>query len=275
MVNVGLRAYIWSQKSEDAKRSREARTHLTHPLQHNPTPTQQFWNLHDITYTGFRGFCEFIKDDGFPELYMPSPSPAPLHPSASTLATAPSHASMPAPTDDASDQLSIRSSHSSLSQLSALPHHAAPGSCFATARHLLDLDTVAVGVLRFSHSGPPRIAMGMANGMVKVAALTDAGTNIVQELHGHNDAVTDVDWSSDDLLLLTAGADGTAVVWNVDAGQAVRVLSLGKDVRCSFLPTTLAMEMNGGCHHLSVESVCQLLLLIMSGSARGCMHVHA
>lgn len=158
--------------------------------------------------------------------------PTPLHPSASALTTAPSAASIPQP-DEVSDQLSMRSSHSSVSQLSALPLQAVAGTSFATARHLLDLDTVAVGVLRFAHSGPPRIAMGMANGMVKVAALTDAGASITREFQGHNAAVTDVDWSSDDLLLLSAGADGTAVVWNVDAGQAVRVLSLGKDVRRS------------------------------------------
>ncbi len=80
--------------------------------------------------------------------------------------------------------------------------------------------------------------MGMVNGMVKVGMLgsNDTGGSIkdhqgvIKEFRGHNGAVTDIDWSSDNLLLLTSGADGTVVVWNVESGQAVRALSLGKEV---------------------------------------------
>lgn len=161
-----------------------------------------------------------------------TPPPLPSTPVGSTLPAASSGMSIAEPTDDAmSDQLSMRSSHSSMSQLSALQQLHSSTNTFATAKHLFDLDTHPVGVVRFAHSGCDYLAMGMVNGVVKVGALgSDRSASVVKEFRGHNGAVTDIDWSSDNLLLLTAGADGTVVVWNVESGQAVRALSLGKEV---------------------------------------------
>lgn len=236
MVNVGLRGYLWEEKERELKLAREV------------------WNLNGVTYHGYREFVKFVKDQGLSEIYTT------MHQGAS-FSSYGRHDSRGAVSqgsvdlEDGTSEVSAPSTHSSMSLQPAVQRGssassyqtpprgsnmytsssaaAMAGSDFATAKHLFDVDSVVdVTVVQFCRSNPRLLAMGLANGVIKVGSLDEEPPSIQREFKGHNKAVADLDWSPDGSLLLTAGRDGHVVAWNIQDGQAVRALSTKVEAPC-------------------------------------------
>lgn len=76
--------------------------------------------------------------------------------------------------------------------------------------------------LKFCHSGKYlAAACTLANGksIIKIFDVEDGNLQII--LRGHNDLVHDLDWSYNDRFLVSASADGTVRVWNLQDKETI------------------------------------------------------
>lgn len=74
-------------------------------------------------------------------------------------------------------------------------------------------------------------------GMLPDVPLVDLETRKVKELRGHTDAIYNAQFTRDGSMLLTAGDDGTARVWNVADGSSIALRGHDDDVyRARFSP---------------------------------------
>ncbi|KAL0039440.1 hypothetical protein WJX79_008386 [Trebouxia sp. C0005] len=131
MVNVGLRAYIWHQKSTEEQIARE------------------FWTLNQSTYHGYRDYVSNCKEHGFPEQQVLQ------------VQRRPSSAGGP----------SVAASEYSVSSMASLTSQVPTAYSFAGMQHILEDNEVRVTVLKFGHLSSDLLAYGSQDGVVRVAGL--------------------------------------------------------------------------------------------------------
>lgn len=136
MVNVGLRAYIWHQKTPEQQVARE------------------LWQLNNATYQGYRDYISNCKEDGFPEQQVLQ-----VH-------RRPSSAGGP----------SIAASEYSVSSMASLSSQVPTAYSFAGMQHIWEDSKVRVTALKFGHLSSDLLAYGSQDGVVRIAELGQACT---------------------------------------------------------------------------------------------------
>lgn len=83
---------------------------------------------------------------------------------------------------------------------------------------------------------------------------SNQAVQFLQVLKQHHKAVSDLDWSSDNSFLLSAGLDGSVSMWQAASGQLLRVFLTASAVLCARF-------------HLVNQN------LVMTGTEAGIVHV--
>ncbi|KAK9865264.1 hypothetical protein WJX84_008035 [Apatococcus fuscideae] len=186
MVNVGLRAYLWQQKSERAQIKRE------------------LWQCEEAGYQAYRAYVSEVKELGLSERWQPRRIRR------STI-------------DSNTSDLEVSSSYSSFTT--------AAQYAFAGMKAVFHPGEARVTILGFGRQDSTLLAWGDASGSVCIASLQEPA-QLLHELREHKAPVTDLDWSQDSALLLSASEDCHAALWNASLGTLIRTLRCNAPVTC-------------------------------------------
>ncbi|KAK9855174.1 hypothetical protein WJX84_010509 [Apatococcus fuscideae] len=166
---------------------------------------RELWGINGVGYQAYRASVSEVKELGISEH---------LHPRRIRRSTIESNAS----------DLEVSSSYSSFST--------AAQYAFAGMKAVFHAGEARITVLAFGSQDSTLLAWGDSNGTVCMATLQEPG-QLLHELHEHKGQVTDVDWSQDSSLLLSASEDCHAALWNASLGNLVRTLRCNAPVTCA------------------------------------------
>eukprot|EP00884_Botryococcus_braunii_P010901 jgi/Botrbrau1/19812/Bobra.0124s0055.1 len=194
MVNVGLRGYLWNLKSEEAKVTRE------------------LWYLNG-TYLAYRNFISNAKEVGFPD-QQPSWVARQL-------------------IDDSGDGTVEASGFSATSSKTSSTSQQPAPYTFSGMKAIFDDGNARTTIVKFGYNSSDLLAWGSEDGKVRVAALAPDPPSVRQVLSVHRAPVTDLGWSADNSLLLSAAGKGGLALWLSHSGTLVRTFESPGGMGCA------------------------------------------
>ncbi|XP_047517977.1 WD repeat-containing protein 13-like [Pieris napi] len=93
---------------------------------------------------------------------------------------------------------------------------------FSGVHHIFDQHSEQVSIVKFANNDRSKLCCASHDGTVSVCDVTASPPRVAFILEGHSKAVTGCDWSASNDLLVTCGADGVLVLWDIPRRRQLR-----------------------------------------------------
>ena len=127
---------------------------------------------------------------------------------------------------------------------------------FAGVHHVFDQHRAAVSMLKFANNDRSRFCCASYDGTISICEATSTPPKVVALLQGHQKAVTAIDWSMSNDLLVSTSLDATIRLWRIHSDSRTDCLRVACDqlraetLCCAFAPTNNNLVLAGNAQGL-------------------------
>ncbi|KAJ8681601.1 hypothetical protein QAD02_017393 [Eretmocerus hayati] len=135
-------------------------------------------------------------------------------------------------------------------------HEKVASNSFAGVHHVFDQHTGAISMLKFANNERSRFCCASYDGSISICEATSSPPKVVAILGGHQKAVTAIDWSMSNDLLVSSSLDATLRLWRVHQDSQPDCLRVVCDqvkaetLCCAFAPTNNNLVLAGNSRGL-------------------------